>query len=90
MVCAAAEFRHFPAHSSGFHIAAICLTGALVLYADEQGLAWMLGKKDRLNQNVVHFMHYAVAVGLAQSLLPARSFYSLEQPSIRQPDFIVK
>jgi|GEM_PF-835219 branched-subunit amino acid transport protein len=75
----------------GFHIAAICLTGALVLYADEQGLAWMLGKKDRLNQNVVHFMHYAVAVGLA-AIIVTGAFLLLPRAALYlgNPDFIVK
>jgi len=74
-----------------FHIGAIVVTGILVLYADEQALEWVLGKKLRIDLGTVRFFHYAVALGLGAIIvtgsllfLPRASFY------LRNPDFIVK
>lgn len=47
------------------HVLAIILTGLLVLFADEQGLVWMLGKKERLSPRRIHLLHVLVSVGLA-------------------------
>jgi hypothetical protein len=73
------------------HILAICATGAFVLYADEQALLWVLGKKDRMSMHAIRFLHYAVALGLgiiivtgATLFLPHASFY------FGQTTFVVK
>ncbi len=47
------------------HIAAILLTGLLVLVSDEQGLMWILGRKQTLSQHRVRTLHILISIGLA-------------------------
>jgi hypothetical protein len=51
------------------HILAIFVTGITVMYADEQGLMWMLGKKVTLSERKVEILHALVSVGLALVIL---------------------
>jgi hypothetical protein len=48
-----------------FHVVAMIGTGLLVLFADEQGLMWILGKKETLSPRRIHLLHILVSVGLA-------------------------
>ncbi len=51
------------------HVAAIFVTGLCVLYSDEQGLMWMLGKKETLNAKRIAVLHAVVSIGLALVIL---------------------
>ncbi len=73
------------------HVVAIIVTGLCVLYSDEQGLEWILGKKQTLNAARVDLLHSVVSIGLALIILtgglrviPALSYY------LAQPVFIGK
>ena len=73
------------------HIFAICITGLVVLYSDEQGLRWMLGKVEVLNARRIAFLHGVVSIGLPLVILtgglmavPALDYY------LQNPVFIVK
>lgn len=73
------------------HIAAICITGLVVLYSDEQGLRWMLGKKEVLDAKRIAFLHSLVSIGLPLIILtgglmvmPALDYY------LRNPIFLMK
>lgn len=64
------------------HIIAIFFTGLCVLYSDEQGLMWMLGKKQLLEHDRVAFLHTAISLGLPLIILtggllalPSLSYY---------------
>ena len=52
-----------------FHVAAIIVTVLCVLYSDEQGLRWMLGKKEVLNAKKIAVLHVLVSIGLALIIL---------------------
>lgn len=73
------------------HIAAICITGLVVLYSDEQGLRWMLGKKEVLDAKRIAFLHAVVSIGLpiiilagGFMVLPVLDYY------LRNPIFLMK
>ena len=73
------------------HVVAIFVTGLCVLYSDEQGLMWMLGKKETLNAKRIEVLHAVVSIGLALVILTgglkaltALSYY------LSNPLFIVK
>lgn len=73
------------------HIFAICITGLVVLYSDEQGLRWMLGKVEVLNARRIAFLHGVVSIGLPLVILtgglmavPALDYY------LRNPIFLMK
>ncbi len=51
------------------HILAISVTGLTVLYSDEQGLMWMLGKKELLDAKRIELLHTIVSIGLALVIL---------------------
>lgn len=51
------------------HVVAIIVTGLCVLYSDEQGLMWMLGKKEVLNAKRIAVLHAVVSIGLALVIL---------------------
>jgi hypothetical protein len=48
-----------------FHLAFIWGTLAVVLYADEQGLMWILGRKRVLNERLLEWLHALTGLGLA-------------------------
>jgi len=64
------------------HILSIFVTGLAVLYSDEQGLLWILGKKETLDPGRIEKLHVVVSVGLALIILtggllalPSLSYY---------------
>lgn len=71
---------------SEFHVAFVIATALIVLYSDEQGLLWLLGKKQTLSKRVVHTLHVLVSIGLGGILLTGglmfidRAEYLLAQP----------
>ena len=73
------------------HIVSIFLTGLVVLYSDEQGLMWMLGKKEKLSKGQVDVLHTLVSIGLPLIILTGGLLY-LRAPSyyFANPTFIVK
>lgn len=73
------------------HVIAICITLALVAYADEQALLWVLGRKARLSAGVVRFLHYAVALGLGAIILTgALLFLPDADYYLADPTFLIK
>lgn len=52
-----------------FHVGAIVLTVLFVLYADEQGIQWMLGKKKTLDKRRIEILHAIVGVGISLIIL---------------------
>jgi hypothetical protein len=46
------------------HLALVIATICGVLYADEQGLAWFLGRRRTLDARIVGWLHDGVAAGL--------------------------
>jgi len=46
------------------HLILLALTAICVVLADVYGLAWILGKKQLLNEKTVLRLHYAVTIGL--------------------------
>lgn len=51
------------------HILVLVLTGLAVLYADEQGFMWILGKRTTLDTHRVEILHVIVSVGIALVIL---------------------
>ncbi len=58
------------------HLVIVIVTILIVLYADEQGLMWMLGKKKVLSAPLLHFLHRAVAVGLGALIISGGFLYT--------------
>lgn len=76
---------------SEFHVAFVILSFLAVLYSDEQGLRWMLGKKERLAHGRVKVLHYLVSAGLAGVILTGGlMFLDRAEYLLSQPVFIVK
>lgn len=73
------------------HVSFVFATGALVLYSDEQGLLWMLGKRETLSLKKLEWLHMLVGLGLA-GLIATGGLLFLRAPSfyIGEPQFIVK
>lgn len=73
------------------HIIAILVTGLAVLYSDEQGIMWMLGKKDLLETKRVEILHVIVSVGLSLVILTGglMTLRGLEY-YIQNPIFLIK
>ena len=71
---------------SEFHVAFVVLTLLIVVFADEQGLLWFLGKKQILSKRRVDLLHVLVTLGLGGILTTGglmfidRSEYLLQQP----------
>ena len=74
------------------HVAFVCATLALVVYADEQGLMWMLGKKRVLSERLLEWLHALVGVGLAGLIATGGLLFFVGSYSflITDPVFIVK
>ncbi len=67
------------------------MTGLCVLYSDEQGLLWMLGKKETLEPARIGLLHDVVSVGLSSIILtgglmamPSLTYY------LHNPIFLAK
>lgn len=73
------------------HLTFICLTGALVLFADHQAFKWMRGKTPVMNRRLVFSLHYAVALGLACILITGGTLF-LRAPAyyFGEPVFLIK
>lgn len=74
-----------------FHILAIIMTGAVVIYSDEQGLMWVLGKKETLDRRRLEILHTIVGVGISLIILTG-GLIALPRISrfIHDPVFIIK
>ncbi len=57
------------------HFVIVIVTIAFVIYADEQGFMWMLGKKQTLSASRLHFLHQAVAFGLGALIISGGLLY---------------
>lgn len=73
------------------HLAFVVLSLLIVLYSDEQGLRWFLGRKETLSKKKVHLLHLVVSIGLGGILLTGGlMFLDRADYLLRQPVFIVK
>ncbi|HVM58868.1 MAG TPA: hypothetical protein VMT80_00870 [Candidatus Paceibacterota bacterium] len=73
------------------HILALCVTFALVLYADEQALQYVRGRIEMFQARTAGFLHYAVALGLASIMITGGLMYARSpQYYLSDPTFIVK
>lgn len=73
------------------HLIISITTGLVVLYADEQALAWFLGKRALFHAGTMEFLHRAVAGGLALLLLTGGLLYAkAPQTFLSTPAFDVK
>ena len=74
-----------------FHVVFVALTILVVLYSDEQGLVWLLGKKKTLSKKVVDTLHALVSIGLGGILLTGGlMFLDRADYLLAQPIFIAK
>lgn len=73
------------------HVLSIFFTGLIVLYSDEQGLMWILGKKKTLEKKKVDVLHTLVSIGLPLIILTG-GLLMLRAPEyyFANPVFIVK
>lgn len=73
------------------HVLSIFITGLAVLYSDEQGLSWMLGKKKVLSAKRVAVLHAIVGVGLALIILTGGLMVIKGLPYyLHKPVFLIK
>jgi hypothetical protein len=75
-----------------FHIAFICATLLLVVYADEQALLWILGRTRVMNERRLEWLHALVGLGLAGLIATGGLLFFLGGYSflITDPVFIIK
>ena len=73
------------------HVCFVLLTGALVLYSDEQGFLWMRGKRDYLSHTKLEWLHALVGLGLA-GLVATGGLLFLRAPGyyLGNPVFLIK
>ncbi len=73
------------------HLGIVIVTGLLVLYSDEQALAWVLGKKAQLDGKRIAFLHTIISVGLGALLITGGLLYLRAVPAyLSDTTFIVK
>ncbi len=73
------------------HVLAIVVTGLLVLFADEQGLMWMLGRKATLSAKLLTILHRSVSIGLACIILTGAIMVSRDPAYyFANPVFLIK
>ncbi len=73
------------------HIIAIGVTVLFVLYADKQGLMWVLGKKEVLTKAKITFLHRLVSLGLVVIVLSGATMaYGGFEYYISNPVFLIK
>lgn len=76
---------------TAIHLLLVIITILAVLYSDEQGLLWLMGKRELLDAKRVELLHIIVSIGLAGVLLTGgllfidRAFVLLTEPA-----FLVK
>ncbi len=76
---------------SEFHVVFVVLSVLIVLYSDEQGLMWFLGKKRVLSGKSVNLLHTLVSLSLGGILLTGGlMFLDRTEFLLAQPIFIVK
>ncbi len=76
---------------SEFHVVFIIITILFVLYSDEQGLTWLLGRKSTLSKKVVDVLHIVVSAGLGGIVFTGGlMFLDRAEYLISQPVFIIK
>lgn len=76
---------------SEFHVVFVVLSILVVVYSDEQGLEWFLGKKEVLKKKTVELLHVLVSVGLAGILITGGlMFLDRSEYLLQQPLFLVK
>lgn len=74
-----------------FHVASVILSLLVVLYSDEQGLLWFLGKKKTLSAKRIQILHVLVSIGLGGILLTGGlMFLDRSDYLLQEPIFIVK
>jgi len=73
------------------HLIIVIGTGLLVLFADEQAAAWVLGREQTIPAGRIRFLHHSVATGLALLLLTGGYLYWRAVPAyLTLTPFIVK
>lgn len=73
------------------HVSAILCTAFLVVYSDEQGLKWMLGKKETLPAKQMRWLHILVSGGLVVTILSGAIMASASlEYYLSNPVFLVK
>jgi hypothetical protein len=73
------------------HLTIVIVTGLIVLYSDEQALAWILGKKIVLNPVRITLLHRSVSAGLALLLITGGLLYIQAVPAyLSDPTFVIK
>lgn len=73
------------------HLVIALSTGLIVLYADEQALAWFLGKRELFDPKTTTFLHRAITTGLAALLITGGLLYARAPAAfLSSPLFIVK
>ena len=73
------------------HLALVLATLALVAYSDEQGLVWVLGKKEILLEKKLRTLHYLVSGGLILIIISGLTLFSNDSSYyLDKPQFIVK
>lgn len=51
------------------HLTILSLTILVIIFTDFNGLLWVLGKKEKLSQELFSWLHRAVSIGLAGMIL---------------------
>ncbi|HET9641346.1 MAG TPA: hypothetical protein VFP46_00645 [Candidatus Paceibacterota bacterium] len=76
---------------AALHVIAVMLTLAAVLYADEQGLLWYLGKREHLDEERLRLLHRIVSAGLLVIVASGASMV-LRRPEayVSNPIFLLK
>ena len=73
------------------HLIAMLFSVGIILLADKEAFAWVLGKKPLLEPKRIHRLHYAMWAGLL-ALIASGFFMFLPQASylLTEPLFIIK
>src|SRR4051812_11977092 len=73
------------------HVSIVLATLAVVFYADEQGLSWILGKQEVLPARKIQILHTLVGVGLA-SIIATGGLLFLRSPGyyLGNATFLIK
>ncbi|HEV7121383.1 MAG TPA: hypothetical protein VGN56_00995 [Candidatus Paceibacterota bacterium] len=76
---------------AALHVTLVMLTGLIVLYSDEQGFLWLLGKKPLLSHRQIELQHVLVSIGLAGIILTGGlMFVDRASYLIHDPVFLAK
>ncbi|MBU0750326.1 hypothetical protein KKH15_02300 [Patescibacteria group bacterium] len=72
------------------HVFLIIITGVTVLYSDEQGLEWFVGKQKTLKKKAVEMLHIVVSLGLSGIILTGGLMLIQAPGYLQDPTFITK